>query len=204
MGLVKGSATITRYKVEGELPPGGAEFIDQGIRSHVFVDIEETTDELAVGWVSAADFLDTTFTFASYSLEPYVVLGFRVDRRKVQAATLRKYQRIEEARFMAARDDGGGGYRLGRAQREQLKERARLGLLTRIPPASSVYDLVWDTSRSEVWVGTSTRAVLDLVEDHFRESFKLQLVPRIPFHLAGDLLKPAEREALETARPLDL
>lgn len=202
MGLIKGSATLTRYKVEGDLPPEGADFLYRRIKAGAFVDIEETTDELAFGWVSAGDFLDTAFAFAAYALDPYVVLSFRVDRRKISPAMLRKYQRIEEGRFLAMRDDDD--HRLGRAQREQLKERARLGLLARIPPATAVYDVVWDTSRHEVWVGTATRGVLDLLETHFRTCFDLLLVPRIPFLLASDLLsKDSQREALDAARPLD-
>lgn len=203
MGLLKGSATLTRYQVDGALPPDAADFLDRRIRRGLFMDIEDTTDELAVGWVSAGDFLDTSFAYAGYSLEPYVVLGFRVDQRKVPAAMLRKYQRLEEMKFLAMSQDQGGA-RLNRARREQLRERARLGLLARIPPTTQVYDVVWDTGRSELWIGSASRGVLDRFEDHFSRCFSLGLVPRLPYLLAGDILTDEnQRELLAAARPLD-
>lgn len=203
MGIFKGSATLTRYQVEGGLPAGAADFLDQRIRRNAFSDIEETTDELAVGWVSAGDYLDTSFAYAGYSLGPYVVLGFRVDARKVPAAMLRKYQRLEELKFLAMSQDQEG-VRLNRGRREQLRERARLGLLARIPPTTQVYDMVWDTGRAEVWLGSASRGVLERFEDHFSRSFSLGLTPRLPYLLAGDLLPhDRERAQLAEARPLD-
>ncbi|MCB2188927.1 MAG: recombination-associated protein RdgC [Deltaproteobacteria bacterium] len=207
MGLVKGSATLSRFKVSGETPEDFKSFVDERIRRFAFRDIEEGTEELAVGWTSALDFLDTDFAFASYALDPFIVLGMRVDRRRLSGAILNKYVRIETAKARAARE----GRKLGRSEREELKERVRLSLLRRIPPSSNLYEVCWDTAHAEIWLGNASRAVLELFEDLFRRSFDLGLTPRVPYLLGRDLLTgddPDEARralvALDEARPLSL
>lgn len=198
MGLIKGNVTLTRYQVSGNLPENGADFLYNRIREHSFRDIEQTTDEQSTGWVSIGDFMDTSFAYSGFSLEPYVVLGFRVDKRRVPGGLLRKYHRLELDKALKMRE----GRALSRADREQLKEKAKLGLLARIPPDTKVYDLVWDTSRNMLWLGAASRGVLDLFEDHFEKSFQLGLTPRLPFLLAQDFMSDeAGRERLDAARP---
>lgn len=201
MGLFKGSATLTRYQVKGDTPPDFWEFVDRRIRANVFLDIEDSTEEQAVGWCSAHDFLDTNFAYAAYALDPYIVLGLRVDRRKVAASLVRKYLRLEINKALAVRE----GRALSRHDREELKEKVAFDLMRRTPPATQVFEVVWDTAKSEVWLGSSGRGVRDIFEDHFKRSFDLALWPRLPYLLAGDLLGPgALASRLEEARPLSL
>lgn len=201
MGIFKGSATLTRYNASGRRVEGFADFIDERIRVFAFRDIENSADEQAVGWVSAADFMDTAFAYAAYALDPYIVLGLRVDKRKLPSGVLKKYHRLELRKVKRERD----GQNISRAERETLKEKVKLDLLRRIPPSTQTYDVVWDTARNEVWFGGASRGALDLFEDYFRRCFNVELVPRIPYLAARDLLpQPALLERLEQARPWDL
>lgn len=199
MGLIKGRATISRYRVAGDIPPDFWDFIDRRVRANVFKDIEQSTAEIAVGWTSVTDFMDTEFAYAAYSLSPYVVLGLRVDQRKVAASLLHKYHRLEVDKAMGYLEEGR---KLGRVRREELKDKVRLELLARIPPSSQLFEVIWDTSRNELWLGSAARKVMDLFEDLFIQSFGLELIPRIPFLLARDLLaKSPLVTSLEEARP---
>lgn len=201
MGLIKGSATISRYLLRGDTPPDFWDFVDRRIRANLFMDIEGSTEEQGVGWVSVHDFFDTNFSFASYALDPYVVLGLRLDRRRVGGGLLKKYHRLEMQKALALRDGRG----LSRADREELKEKVRLELLRRIPPSTQVFEVVWDTHRAEVWLGSASRAVRDIFEDLFRRTFDLHPWPRIPYLLASDLLGQGPLgQGLEAARPLSL
>lgn len=201
MGIFKGSATLSRYQVKGDNPPDFWDFVDRRIRANVFLDIEQGTDESAVGWVSAHDFMDTGFAYAAYALDPYIVLGMRVDQRKLSTSLVRKYLRIEMKKALAARD----GRPLSRHDREELKEKVRLDLLRRIPPTTQVYEVCWDTAKAELWLGAAGRGVRDLLEDLFRRTFDLALIPRLPYLVAGDLIGPGPlAQRLEAARPLSL
>jgi DNA recombination-dependent growth factor C len=201
MGIFKGAATLTRYVVKGDTPPDLADFLDRRIRRFAFRDIEDTADEISVGWVSPHDYMDVSFAYAAYSLEPYVALGMRVDQRKVGGALLKKYHRLELRKALALEEGG----RLGRSRREELKEKAKLDLLTRMPPVSQVHDVCWDTASGRLWLGTAAKGALELFEDLFRRTFELRIVPRIPWNLARELTGAGRAGGLlEEARPFSL
>lgn len=203
MGLFKGSATLTRYTVSTKLPANFNAFLDERVRAMAFRPIDDTTEELAVGWVAAHDFLDTGFAYNAYLIEPYVMLGFRVDRRRVPAALLKKYQRMAEQKAQELR--GPEAASLSRSQREELKEKVRLELLQRIPPTTQAIDVCWDTVRGKLWLGTASGGVRDLFEDYFRRSFERELRLSIPWTLAQELVtQPRARENLDAAAPLTL
>ena len=199
MSIFKGSATLTRYQVQGDTPPDFWGFLDRRIRANVFHPIDDQPNEqMSVGWCSVHDFLDTSFTYASYALDPYVVLGLRVDTRKIPTAQVRRELQRELRRA------GQEGRVLSRVQREELRERVAQDLMRRTPPATQVFEVVWDTAKGEVWLGTGGRGVRDLFEGHFRRSFDLGLWPRLPWLLAQDLLPAEDRLALDMSRPQTL
>ena len=201
MGIFKGAVTLTRYVVKGDTPPDLADFLDRRIRRFAFRDIEDTADEISVGWVSPHDYMDVSFAYAAYSLEPYVALGMRVDQRKVGGALLKKYHRLELRKALALEEGG----RLGRSRREELKEKAKLDLLTRMPPVSQVHDVCWDAASGRLWLGTAAKGALELFEDLFRRTFELRIVPRIPWNLARELAGAGRAGGLlEEARPFSL
>ena len=196
MGIIKGSVTLSRYQVKGEPPQDFKDFIDERIRKFAFRDIENNSEEESIGWVSVHDYMDTSFAYASYALDPYVALGLRIDKRQIPGPLLKKYHRIELKKAYAMND----GRKPSRMEREELKEKARLDLLTRIPPSTKFFDLVWDTHGNQVWLGAATRSVRDIAEDLFKRTFELDLVAVIPWDLAQEAADtvPA-RQALEEA-----
>ncbi len=201
MPLTKGRVALTRYKVAGELPTAFWDYADRKVRCNIFRDIENGTEELSTGWVSADDFMDTEFAFASFRLEPYLVLGFRVDQRKLTSSQVNKYHRLEIIKAKRMREGG----KLSRAERMELRDKARISLLAQTRPATNLYQMCWNTVNGELWLDSATPKVRDLFEDHFKRTFELLLEPRIPFLLARDLLGPGrERKHLEEARALGL
>lgn len=202
MGLLKGSVTISRYKVQGSLPDDLSEFLDQRIKLNIFRDIEESAQESGFGWVSVHDFLDTDFAFASYLLEPYIVLGLRIDKRRVPAGLVRKYHRMEILKALAMRDSRG----LSRAEREELKEKVRLTLLKRTPPQTQMLEVVWDLNKAQVWLTSTAKPAMETFESLFKRSFALNLIPCIPAILAQDMLAKNKTlsQAWLDARPLSL
>lgn len=199
MGISRGGVTLTRYKVSGEAPKDFWDFVDRRIHANAFLPIDEGTEEQAVGWCSIHDYLDTNFAYASYSLDPYLVLGLRLDRRRVPASLIKRQHRQEVQKALALREGRG----LSRADREDLKEKVRLDLLRRTVPATVVLEVIWNTSNGELWVATASRGMLDIFEDLFRRTFDLQLVPRIPWLLANNLL-PGFGVTLAALKPATL
>ncbi|MDU9050052.1 MAG: recombination-associated protein RdgC [Candidatus Electrothrix sp. Rat3] len=197
MGLLSGSASFTRFTVEGEVPENFWDFVAQRVTEHSFQDIDDTIDEHSIGWVSVADMFDSEFAFSSYAAGDYVVLSMRVDERKVSPAVLRKFTAKEESRLRQEQ----GVRRLSRNVRLEIKERIRAEMVRKSPPIPAVYDLCWNLSNNTLLFFTNSRKALALLEDLFRETFELSLIMQIPWNNALQLTDPAIAEKLADLQP---
>ena len=197
MGLLSGSASFTRFTVEGEVPENFWDFVAQRVTEHSFQDIDDTIDEHSIGWVSVVDMFDSDFAFSSYAAGDYVVLSMRVDERKVSPAVLRKFTAKEESRLKQEQ----GVRRLSRNVRLEIKERIRAEMVRKSPPIPAVYDLCWNLSNNTLLFFSNSRKALALLEDLFRETFELSLIMQIPWNNALQLADPATAEKLADLQP---
>lgn len=190
MGLLTGSASLTRFSVVGDLPESFWDFAAERIAAQRFKDIDDTLDDYSIGWVSVADMFDTEFAYSSYAAGDYVVLTMRVDERKVAPSVLKKYVMKEEERIRREKQVP----RLSRAVRVEIKERIHAELIRKSLPVPSTYDLCWNLSDNTLLFFTSSKKATALLEDLFKETFNLSLILQIPW-LTG--LQMAEGESLE-------
>ena len=197
MGLLSGSASFTRFTVEGEVPENFWDFVAQRVTEHSFRDIDDTIDEHSIGWVSVVDMFDSDFAFSSYAAGDYVVLSMRVDERKCSPAVLRKFTAKEEARLKQEQ----GVRRLSRNVRLEIKERIRAEMVRKSPPIPAVYDLCWNLSNNTLLFFSNSRKALALLEDLFKETFELSLIMQIPWNNALQLTDPATAEKLADLQP---
>jgi hypothetical protein len=197
MGLLSGSASFTRFMVEGEVPEDFWDFVARQVTEHCFQDIDDTIDEYSVGWVSVADMFDSEFAFSSYAAGDYVVLSLRIDERKVSPAVLRKFTAKEEARIRAEQ----GVRRLSRNVRLEIKERIRTEMVRKSPPIPAVYDLCWNLSSNTLLFFSNSRKAVALLEDLFKETFGLSLIMQIPWNTALQQVDQATAEKLSDLQP---
>lgn len=197
MGLLSGTASFTRFTVEGEVPENFWDFVARQVTEHAFQDIDETIDEYSVGWVSVADMFDSEFAFSSYAAGDYVVLSMRMDERKVAPAVLKKFTAKEESRIRQEQ----GVRRLSRNVRLEIKERLRAELVRKAPAIPAVYDLYWNTSDNTLLFFSNSRKAIALLEDLFKETFELSLIMQIPWNTALQLTDQATAEKLSDLQP---
>jgi hypothetical protein len=200
MGLLAGTASFTRFTVEGELPGNAWDFIAEQIEKRSFKDIDDTLDEFSVGWVSVGDMFDSKFAYGSYSAGDYVALSMRVDERKVPGAVLKKFAAKEEARIKEEKDLR----RIGRTLRLEIKERIKAELMRKSPPVPAVYDLCWNVPQGTVLFFSNGRKPLALLEELFKETFGLSLVMQVPWNTALQLVDEKTAAKLETLQPASL
>lgn len=200
MGLLAGSASFTRFMVEGELPGNAWDFIAEQVTKHSFKDIDDTLDELSIGWVSVGDMFDSRFAYGSYAAGDYVTLAMRVDERKVSGAVLKKFAAKEEARIKEEKDLR----RLSRTVRLEIKERIKAELMRKSPPVPAVYDFCWNVPKGTVLFFSNGRKPLALLEELFKETFGLSLVMQVPWNSALQLLDEQAAAKLETLQPASL
>ncbi|WP_306548902.1 recombination-associated protein RdgC [Desulfobulbus sp.] len=190
MGLLTGSASLTRFSVIGDLPDSFWDFAAQRVAATSFKDIDDTMDEYSIGWVSVADMFDAGFAYSSYAAGDYITLTMRIDERKVTPSVLKKYVMKEEERVKREKQIP----RLNRAARLEIKERVRAELIRKSPPVPSTYDLCWNLADNTLLFFSTSKKAMALLEDLFKETFNLSLILQIPW-LTG--LRMAEGEALE-------
>lgn len=186
MGLIRGAANLTRYRVEGTLPADYGEVFAAAIERFAFRPLSEQTDqERSVGWVNILDMLDTGFAGQSFFKEPYLALTWRMDVRSVPASALKQQCREAENRIMAAENLEF----LPRPRRLELREFVRSNLLKRALPRSRVFDMVWDLPNGVVLFGCVTTKVCDEFAEFFRRTFDLGLLPVFPYLQAARVLE---------------
>ena len=197
MGLLTGSASLTRFAVSGELPASPWDFIAEQVAKYAFKDIDDTLDELSVGWVAVDNMFDATFAGASYAAGDYVALTMRVDERRVSSAVLKKFCQKEETRIMREKQVP----RLARAARLEIRERVHAELLRKSPPVPSTCDLCWHVGEGRVLFFSTSKKNISLLEELFRESFGLGLVLQIPWLIGEGITEGAAQEALRNLQP---
>ncbi len=197
MGLLSGSTSFVRYSVDGEVPENFSDFVAERIASFSFRDIDDTFDEYSIGWVSVENMFDTEFAYDSYMAGDFIVLGLRIDERKVSASVLKKFSMKEEERVKKEKQIP----KLNRAHRQEIKENIRLQLVKKAAPVAAVYDLCWNLTDGTLLFFSTNGKVQGVLEDFFKETFDCRLLLQIPYLTAEHLLHGAERETLAKLTP---
>jgi len=214
MGILSASSTFTRFRVEDPVRKDFWAFVEKGLQDGSFRPGPEERSEV-LGFSSWDDLFDPSFADASYHKGEYVAFRFRVDRRKVPSILLK--QQVQAA--IRERREKSEGRWPTRQEKVQIREDVLDRLLARSLPLPTACELVWDTRRKQLRVGTTGKSMLETVrghlEDHLRlfpaalchvEWARLLLPPGGPERAALDALLPprSASNVLEEGRPLGL
>ncbi len=198
MGLIRGLASFSRYRVKGALPDGYPEVFGAGIERHAFRPIDEHSDaERSAGWVNILDMFDTRFAGQAFLKEPYLALAWRLDVRSVPKTALGQQCREAETRIMEAE----GLQFLPKARRLEIKERLKSQLLRRAIPRSRVFDVVWDLQNGVLLFGCLNPKLGDEFAEGFRRTFELDLFPLFPYSQACRAAGEARAELVDRLAP---
>ncbi len=176
MGLLKGNLTFARYRVGTKLPRNFREFADGQIKAFAFREGSSGSEEIYSGWTSLENILDTKFEEADYMYGDYLLLSLRLDR-KVVPPSLLNLRLLEAERKISA----AGRKRITKEQREEMKERIRLELLTRAHPVPSFYDVCWSLSGNWLLFGSVSTKPAEEFESLFKKTFDIGLSPFVPW-----------------------
>ena len=184
----------TRYAIKDHVAPGEGfrDLFVEAIQAHAFVSHASPEDaSTAVGWCHANDLLATDFSDpGDWSFGPYIVLGLRMDRRKVPAALLRA-SIAAALRDWCARNDRD---RCPSAVKTEIKEGVTRGLLRTTIPHASVVPVAWNIQDGTVILGTHAEGDIGLCRLLFKNTFG-----HLPFEIMPvDGLDEEAAEALGT------
>jgi len=201
MGFASRSVSIMRYRVKGEMEGSFWEAVDSGIKKGAFQEIDTPGELVGMGWTSIDDFADNAFNGASYVRGTYVAFALRVDIARVPPRILEIELRKETRKLL----EQTGRQRLSSAQRRELKDAVKDKLKGQVFPSIQVFDLIWDTAKGVVYFASLSVKARERLEDLFKKSFDLALIPLIPYIRAEELLQNAEQKRmLENIKPCSM
>lgn len=175
MGILKDPVSFSRFHIRGELPDNFNNFFNEMIRRFAFE--HSFHAEKLSGWTSVDNVLDTEFKFANYAIGEYLVFSMRVDK-KVIPPSLLKIRVLEEEK--KALGESGKKF-LGRQRKEDIKEKVKLELAGLMPPVPSFFEACWSPRGKMVYFCSLAAPPIEEFKDLFKRSFKLELVPFMPW-----------------------
>ena len=200
MGLIKGTVSLTRYLILEPPPELTDDYIIDCLNRNAFIDIDSTTEEESMGWVDVTNPLSTDFSFQTFNFGQMIILGLRMDTRKVSSKVVSRYFTMALAQAEQISEKP-----LNATQRKELKEKVRRDLLGRTPVNTDVFEVCWFPKKGELWLAAAGVKIREKLEDLWRRTFGLGLAMKIPFVLARELLPDSvPPDALDLAKPVAL
>lgn len=180
MGLLSGSVSITRYRIEGQVPEDLVEAVKTGLKGHRYPELEDETSEFISGWTSFSNQFSSDFDNEKFQVMQYFVFALRIDKKSVPSKAVKKHVAIESAKRLS----GSEKTFLTKAEKKEIKESVIATLMTRVPSKPDMYDVVWDIEKNEVWFLSGLKAAGEELETLFSKSFGLRLVRLFPYSIA--------------------
>jgi DNA recombination-dependent growth factor C len=199
MGLLRGSASFSRYFIKGVPPEDFLDAYKQSLNRYSFKGFDEFTDaERSTGWVSIMDIFDTGFDQKQFYMYPYLSMSFRVDTRNVPSNALKQHC-LEAERKVRLTENLEY---IPKERRREIKEITQAALLKRAIPRTNTYDMIWNMKTGMLFFGSVSSKICDEFATLFFKTFDLNLNPVFPYSLAFQNLEGAGAtlDALDSIR----
>lgn len=201
MSFLKSSTSFTRYRVADEVTPALWAEIPDRLKQFAIKDIDELPEEKAWGWVCFEDWLDASWLeYPPQKGAEYLTFSFRVDTRRVPPAVVNKHLGLRlKAEELAIRAQGKTF--VSRERKKEIKEQVLLALKKRFLPVPAVFEVVWNTEKSLLYLASVQPKLLELFENYFTHSFGLHLEQLTPYGLATTFLPESKLDELDLVEP---
>jgi len=195
------TCSLRRYRIQGSLPAPASDEMAKRLTDRRFLPLA-AREERSHGWVTADNLLVTRFDADTLLRGEQVVLGLRMDRRRVNARLLRAQLDLEVRARAQASEEAGGLRRVSRDERAELRQHLAEELMKQTSPSVDAFTVVMDTRRREVRLLTLSRRAHEALCALFSDTFDASLLPLTPFQRGVELLeergdRPEALHALE-------
>ena len=196
MGILSNTVSICQFRVVGDQPSADLyEWASNRLSKSSFNFIDNTTEEVSSGWVHLDDSNENSFDSPrAFWREHYFAFTLRRDLRRLPSVVFKAYLKNAESEFLASHPEMG---KVPKQKRQELAEAMRAALIAKTLPVPSTYDVVWDTHSGLVTFASLNPKVIELFEDHFKNTFEgLSLIMLHPFSRAERVVGNDLKEAL--------
>ena len=196
MGVYANTVSFAQYRINGDLPQQERfEWLSAALQGRLFTSIEQSAEEQAEGWTCTDRPDDPAFGApGEFMRDRYLFFTYRRDQRRIPAALLKSHIGRAEGEYLAKRPELK---RPPKREREEIKERVRLGLLTRALPAPATVDIVWQQDNAILTLFSASAKAMERFEELFSKSFE-NMRPQVvyPYRRALGLLDEAGQQQL--------
>lgn len=191
------TCSLRRYRIEGTLPGPGTDEFAKRLTDRRFLPLS-AREEKSYGWVTADNLLLTRFDADTLLRGEHVVLGLRIDRRRVNPRLLRAQLDLELRARTKAEGDGAGPRRMSREERQELRQHLTMELLRQTSPSVDAYTVLLDPRRRLVSLLSLSRPANEALCALFQSTFEAALVALTPWRRALELCpRPEALDVLE-------
>ncbi len=187
MAFLKSSSSFTRFRITEPVPRSLWGEITDRLKQYAFRDIDGTTDERSLGWISFEDMLDAEWREAPPQKGAYLAFSLRLDTRRVSPAILKKHTAIAMKAEEARNREQGRKY-IARERKKEIREQVELQLRTRTLPVPAEFNVVWNTEDNVVFFASTQAKMIEAFQEHFTKTFNLDLDQLTPYGLAAKIL----------------
>jgi recombination associated protein RdgC len=195
MGILSSSTSVTRYRVDGRLDNPIIDNIAAGLVKGIITDIDNQPSEQTAGWTSFQTPFEPDFEGSRFLVGAYIVFALRVDKKSLPPKLLEKHLAAESAQLLKVREREF----LSKEEKKALKDQIIQRLHQKMPAVPSVYDVIWQYEKAQLWFFSNLKSANEHLETLFFKSFGLHLIRLIPYTQAlfDPSLSDERRDALE-------
>lgn len=194
MGLLSTTASVARYRVDGQLDAPIVKTVAEGLKKNTIADIDNNPSDHAAGWTCFEDPFNPRFESGDFMYGTYMVFSLRVDKKTIPNKLVKKYYTRESDKRLKALDRNF----LSNDEKKAIKDHVINMLNLKVPATPNIYDVVWLYEQSDLWFFSNLKSANEHLETLFFKSFHLNLIRKIPYTMAiyDDLLSDTERDVL--------
>lgn len=199
MQLLSPTLSLTRYRVEGNLPDPVMDSVREGLKNHVIREIDNDPAVKSVGWTIPGTPFNPDFAANHFVFGTSFVFSLRIDKKSLPSKIVNKHYHAAVRKRLA----GTSREHLSRDEKREIKDDVLHRLNVRIPATPSIYDLVWHPEAGDLWFFSNLKEANEDLETLFSKSFQLSLVRIFPYTAAYFFsgLEGERLDALHKASP---
>lgn len=186
MGFEKGTATVRRYQVLGEIPEELPLTATVALRRHKWRPIDDRKGEgKSQGWVNPRNLLGEEITWEDLLVhDGLIFLGFRVDKKSYSKVLFNARLEVKKAIVREEKK----AEKISKNQIAALKEELNIEMLKETSPRSAFTELIWEMNSNIVLMSSTVNSNCDEIAETFRNTFDLQLKPLFPSVIGSEFI----------------